>query len=105
MITVAPPAARAFAVTLPMPELAPVTRQICSFIFSFSIFHITFVIYHCRASAKRRGGSPTVREGIVAASEPSLTVGLAATRLRRAMEIGRASCRERGEVCEIGVGM
>jgi len=29
--------------------------------------------------------SPTVREGIVAASEPSLTVGLAATRLRRAM--------------------
>jgi hypothetical protein len=39
MIAVAPPAARAFAVTLPMPELAPVARQIFSFIFPFSISH------------------------------------------------------------------
>jgi hypothetical protein len=39
MITVTPPAARDFAVTLPMPELAPRAGQIFSFIFPFSISH------------------------------------------------------------------
>src|SRR5262245_7935993 len=46
MITDAPPAAKAFAVTLPMPELAPVTRQIFSFIDQLSIFHIMCDICH-----------------------------------------------------------
>ena len=36
-----------------MPELAPVTRQIFSFIFQFSIFHIALVNYHCGSRSGR----------------------------------------------------
>src|SRR5215813_9345699 len=50
MITVAPPAARASAVTLPMPELAPGAGQIFSFIFPFSISHHCV----CHLSLQRR---------------------------------------------------